>query len=212
MRDDPATGGPPAEPTDWSEPAPDRPVPFWASVSRDIEAHLPAEMRGGSLPVRVGRRLLVVVRSAGFRVMTLHRLAHQSYHRLGLVGRVAAGLIFWFLRHAYTCSIASTARIYGGLILPHPQNLVIGPESVIGPRTWIYQNVTVGGGPGRSGMPRIGRDARIFTGAVIVGPIVVGDNVLIGANAVVSRDVPSCRAVRPPVSEIGPLPDRFVVD
>lgn len=202
-------GGPP---TDWAEPEPGRPLPFRASVAQDVMAHLPEGRRGGSFAVKAMRRLVLFARSSGLHVTLLYRLAHHAHGRLGLPGKALAGLIFWFVRHFYACSIASTARIYGGLILPHPQGIVIGPGSVIGPRAWIYQNVTVGGVPGREGMPRIGRDARLYTGAVVVGPIVVGDNVLIGANAVVGSDVPSFRAVRPPAPEVAPLPDRYIVD
>jgi serine O-acetyltransferase len=203
--------GPSEVPPDWAEPAPDRPVPFWASIAQDLNAHLPEGRRGGAIAVWVARRLLIAARSSGLHMTLLYRVAHQAQHRFGIPGRIVAGMIFWSIRHSYSCSIASTARIYGGLILPHPQGIVIGPESVIGPRAWIYQNVTVGGVPGKDGMPRIGRDARLYTGAVVVGPIVVGDNVLVGANAVVGSDVPSYRAVRSPMADVAPLPDRCVV-
>ncbi len=120
---------------------------------------------------------------------------------------MAAGLIGWTLRHTYGCTIAASARLYGGLTLPHPQNLVIGPGSVIGPYSWVFQNVTLGGVPGRAGLPRIGRDARIYPGAVLVGPIRVGDNVMIGANAVVDADVPAYHAVRCHPPDFDPMPD-----
>ena len=194
----------------WVEPAPDRPLPFWESVRMDILAHLPHEARGGPAPVRILRRMRAVVTSTGFRVTLLYRVAHQIHHRLGLPGRAVSGLIGWFLRHSYGCTIAPTARLHGGLILPHPQNLVIGPGSVIGPYSWIFQNVTFGGVPGRVGLPRVGRDARIYPGAVLVGPIRVGDNVMIGANAVVDSDVPSRHVVRCHPPDYDPLPDHFV--
>ena len=94
----------------------------------------------------------------------------------------------------------------GGLIFPHPQGIVIGGGTVVGPRAWIYQNATIGGAPGKPGLPHVGADARIYAGAVLTGPILVGDNVLIGANAVVHRDVPSRTAVRSAAVESGPLP------
>jgi serine O-acetyltransferase len=192
----------------WAEPAPDRPVPFWESVRMDLHAHLPHELRGGPAPVKVLRRLGVIARSSGFRVTLLYRLSH-GLARLGLPGRAAAGLVHWFLRHAYGCTISPSARLYGGLILPHPQNLVIGPGSVLGPYSWVFQNVTFGGVPGRTGLPRVGRDARIYPGAVLVGPITVGDNVMIGANAVVDADVPSRHVLRCHPPDYDPLPDHF---
>jgi serine O-acetyltransferase len=207
--DAPPDVDPGGEPPDWVEPAPGRPVPFRESVALDFRVHFPPELRGGSAAVRIWRRTLVAVRSSGFHVTFLHRLAHQCHHRLGFPGKAIAAVIFWVLRHAYGCSIAATARLHGGIVLPHPQNIVIGPGAVVGPCTYIFQNVTIGGVPGRAGMPTIGRDARIYAGAVVVGPIVVGDNVMIGANAVVGADVPSRRVVRCPAPEITPLPERY---
>ncbi len=198
------------QPPDWLDPAPDRPVPFRESVGLDFLVHFPPEARGGSLAIRIWRRVVVAARSSGFHVTFLYRVAHQCYYRLGLPGKALAALIFWLIRHAYGCSIASTARIHGGLILPHPQNIVVGPRAVVGPASYVFQNVTIGGVPGRAGMPRIGRDARIYAGAVVVGPVVVGDNVMIGANAVVVGDVPSRHLVRCPAAEVSPLPDRYI--
>jgi serine O-acetyltransferase len=195
---------------EWDEPDATRPVPFWASVRADIIAHVPPSHRRVSRPAWAILALRIFTRSAGFHVTFLYRIAHAAYHHLSWPGRVFAGLNFWFLRHFYGCSIASTARLYGGLMLPHPQGLVIGPGSVIGPRTWVFQNVTFGGAPNRSGLPRAGQDVRIYAGAVLAGPIRVGDNVMIGANAVVSRDVPHRSVVRPPVADISPLPEPYL--
>jgi serine O-acetyltransferase len=80
--------------------------------------------------------------------------------------------------------------------LPHPQGIVIGPNTVVGPYSWIYQNVTLGGNSGNAGGPHVGSGARLFTGAVVVGSIVVGDDVVVGANVVVTSSVPSYAKVR----------------
>ena len=151
----------------------------------------------------------IVVRSSGFHVMVLHRLAHTLPHRGGFAGRAAAGVLFWGIRHFYGCSIAPTARLHGGLILPHPQGIVIGAGAVIGPRAWIFQNVTIGGAPGKVGMPRVGADARIYCGAVLTGPISVGDHVMVGANAVVARDVPDRALVRCPPRRVRPAAEQY---
>jgi len=132
-------------------------------------------------------------------------------HRAGLLGRVLGGVLFWWNRHFHGCTIAPTARLHGGVILPHPQGIVIGAEVVVGPRAWIFQNVTIGGAPGKTGVPAIGADVRIFSGAVISGPITLGDNVMIGANAVVLRDVPDRTLVQSLPAEFLPLPERFLV-
>ena len=61
----------------------------------------------------------IVVRSSGFHVVAGYRLAHTLRHRAGLPGRAVAGLLFWWNRHVYGCSIAPTARLHGGLMLPY---------------------------------------------------------------------------------------------
>jgi serine O-acetyltransferase len=88
-------------------------------------------------------------------------------------------------------------RIGGGLLLPHPNGIVIHPDAEIGPNCLIFQQVTIGGGKG--GIPRIGGHVDIGAGAKLIGNISVGDHALIGANAVVLCDVPmGCTAVGNP--------------
>jgi serine acetyltransferase len=198
--------------TEWSDPAPGSPLPFWQSVASDIQAHVAPAKRPRSRRGWCWVGLSVVVGSSGFHAVLLYRLAHTARGRLGGVGRLLARLNFWFSRHWYGCSLASTARLHGGLILPHPQGIVVGAGVILGPRAWVFQNVTLGGAPEREGMPHIGADARIYAGAVVTGPVTVGDNVMIGANAVVAENVPSRSLVRPPPSLCQPLPPRYLTD
>src|SRR6185437_2144970 len=93
-----------AAPAGWSEPEPDRPVPLWASLRADIAAH---RVGGPPKKGRVRDVLGVVVRSPGFHVTAVHRLAHVLAVRGGLAGRIAASGLFVWLRHGYGCSIAS---------------------------------------------------------------------------------------------------------
>jgi serine O-acetyltransferase len=80
-------------------------------------------------------------------------------------------------------------KIGGGLLILHPNGIVIHPGVVIGPNCLIFQQVTLGSGNG--GVPRIGGHVDIGAGAKILGAITVGDHAKIGANAVVLRDVPA---------------------
>ena len=178
---------------------------FFNLVNQDLIAHVPITQRDMSRVRWMITIARICLRSSGFHLMISFRLAHFCLTYLGFAGKVIAAIIAQFIRHWYGCSFASTARIGGGAILPHPLGIVIGAEVSIGPRTWIFQNVTVGGVPEKPGHPRIGSDARIYAGAVIVGPITVGDGVAIGANAVVNRDVPAhahVRAIEPQVTII----------
>lgn len=76
-------------------------------------------------------------------------------------------------------------QIGGGLLIPHPNGVVIHPESVIGPNCLIFQQVTL------AGPCKLGFHVDIGAGAKLLGPMTIGDNVRIGANAVVTKNVES---------------------
>lgn len=77
--------------------------------------------------------------------------------------------------------------------LPHPIGIVIGKNVQIGVNCTIYQNVTIGAKSNEDSTegkyPRIGNNVIIGASAVIIGDITIGDNVIIGANALVSKKV-----------------------
>ncbi len=80
-------------------------------------------------------------------------------------------------------------EIGGGLFIQHGFATMVAADS-IGENCWINQQVTIGySGTGRP--PVIGNNVMITCGAKVLGNITVGDNAVIGANAVVIRDVPS---------------------
>lgn len=86
--------------------------------------------------------------------------------------------------------IPLNCRIGGGLLLPHPNGVVVHPLATIGPNCLIFQQVTIGAG-GRPGFPTIGGHVDIGAGAKVLGGVVIGDHARIGANAVVTADVPA---------------------
>lgn len=171
-------------------------LPFWPCVRADLLAHIPLEDRGMSPAARARTDLRNGLLSSGFHVSLLYRLSHAARHQGGIAGRLLAMFLFWLLKHFYGCTISPRARLGGGLILPHPQGMVIGADVVVGERAWIYHNVTLGGGR-QPGMPQIGDDARIYAGAVLVGGIQIGHRVMIGANSVITGDIPDDSRVRP---------------
>jgi len=96
------------------------------------------------------------------------------------------------LRHRFWSVVTGAdvplgTRIAGGLLMPHPNGVVIHSRVEIGPNCLIFQQVTIG--MAHKGIPRIGGHVDIGAGAKILGPIRIGDHVRIGANAVVTRDV-----------------------
>lgn len=83
-------------------------------------------------------------------------------------------------------------NIGGGLLLPHPNGVVIHPGARIGPNCLIFQQVTIGTRDG-SLPPEIQGHVDIGAGAKILGNVTIGNHVRIGANAVVLIDVPAGR-------------------
>jgi serine O-acetyltransferase len=84
--------------------------------------------------------------------------------------------------------IPLNCRLGGGLLLPHPNGIVIHPDAEIGPNCLLFQQVTLGTGKG--GAPKIGGHVDVGAGAKILGGVTIGQNARIGANCVVLEDVP----------------------
>lgn len=116
------------------------------------------------------------------------------------------------LRHriwgvATGADIPLNSRIAGGLLLPHPNGVVVHPQSEIGPNCLLFQQVTLGTVQGSNAVPRLGGNVVVGAGAKLLGGIVIGDHALIGANAVVLRDVPAgATAIGIPARIIPPPP------
>jgi serine O-acetyltransferase len=111
----------------------------------------------------------------------------------------AATRKFAVLRHRFWSAICgadiplNAFGIAGGLLLPHPQGVVIHPDAQIGPNCLLLQQVTIGTGR-KPGVPRLAGNVDVGAGAKILGGIAIGESAVIGANAVVIADVPA-RAV-----------------
>jgi serine O-acetyltransferase len=89
-------------------------------------------------------------------------------------------------------SIPFTARIGPGLYIGHFGGIILSPETVLGENCNISQGVTIGqaGREGKQLTPIIGDRVYIGPGAKIFGGIKIGNDVAIGANAVVTKDLP----------------------
>ena len=85
------------------------------------------------------------------------------------------------------------AKIGRGLFMDHGMGIVIGETAEVGDNVTIYHGVTLGGTGKDKGKrhPTVGDNVIIGSGAKVLGPINIGNNSKIGANAVVVKDVPA---------------------
>lgn len=134
----------------------------------------------------------VVVENRTSVVIKIYRIERWLWtHKCRILAKIV-----WRLNHIlFSCSIPPTTVLEEGVNIAHGIGVVIHPYTTVGKNTLIYQNVTIGSDNG----PKIGEDCIIGTGACVLGDIVIGNNVKIGANAVVLKDIPdNCTVVGVP--------------
>jgi serine O-acetyltransferase len=130
-----------------------------------------------------------VLTYAGLWAVWSHRIAHAFWRR-GL--KFPARLISQITRVLTGVEIHPGARIGRRLFIDHGMGVVIGETAQIGDDVLMYHQVTLGGTSLEKVKrhPTIGNNVLLGMGAKLVGAITVGDNAKIGANAVVTKDVP----------------------
>lgn len=117
------------------------------------------------------------------------------YYRKGGFFRYYSYLLTSKVERIFASSLSSKASIGENLQLKHPFAVVIGEGAVIGKNVTIYQSVTLGAarlGEGNLGLyPKVEDNVVIYAGAVVIGDVIIGHGSIIGANAVVTKDVPA---------------------
>jgi serine O-acetyltransferase len=126
----------------------------------------------------------------GVHAIWAHRVANWLWrHQLRLVARSVASVA----QQLTGVEIHPAARIGSGLFIDHAFGVVIGETAEVGDDVTIYQGVTLGGTSLQRGKrhPTIGNRVTIGAGAKILGPVTIGDDCRIGANAVVVKSAPA---------------------
>ena len=140
--------------------------------------------------------LEIVLCYPGFHAIILHRAAHWLWRRnIKLLGRTISQLG----RFLTGIEIHPGAAIGSGFFIDHGMGVVIGETAIIGERVTLYHDVTLGGvAPSidsdsqrnQKRHPTLEDDVIVGSGAQILGPVTVGRCARVGANAVVTKDVP----------------------
>jgi serine O-acetyltransferase len=108
-----------------------------------------------------------------------------SRHKLPTI--FASKLLFWFFK----IEINKNVTIGPGLRLPHPMGILIGPNAVVGPNCDIYADVRLVLSKGIKEGPVLAEGVFMGDGSKALGPIHIGEYSVIGASAVVTKDIPA---------------------
>ncbi|MDT5075458.1 MAG: serine O-acetyltransferase [Mycobacterium sp.] len=128
---------------------------------------------------------------SGLHAIWSHRLAHRLWTRPALRG--VARILMQLTRFLTGIEIHPGATIGRRFFIDHGMGVVIGETAELGDDVMVYHGVTLGGRSLNQGKrhPTIGDRVTIGAGAKVLGPLRIGDDSAIGANAVVTRDVPA---------------------
>lgn len=132
----------------------------------------------------------VITSYPGIQAVLLYRIAHFFWDvGLPFVPRY----ISFIARQLTGIDIHPGAKIGKDFFIDHGQGVVIGETTEIGDNVTLYQGVTLGGVSleAKKRHPTLGNNIVVGAGAKILGPILIGDNVRVGANSVVTKDIPS---------------------
>ena len=142
-------------------------------------------------------KLSLILTYPGVKAIFFHKVANFfATAKFDLVARI----ISQFSRFLTGIEIHPKAKIGKNLFIDHGMGVVIGETSEIGDNVTIYHMVTLGGiSPSINSNsqrqikrhPTLMNNVVIGSGAQILGPVIVGENAKVGANAVVTKDVPN---------------------
>ena len=161
-------------------------------------------------------KLSLILTYPGVKAVFLHRIANFfSIAKFHLVARI----ISQFSRFLTGIEIHPNAKIGKNLFIDHGMGVVIGETSDIGDNVTIYHMATLGGiAPSINSdnqrnvkrHPTLKENVVVGSGAQILGPVIVGKNAKIGANAVVTKDVPeNAVMVGIPAKNVGTASEEF---
>ena len=142
--------------------------------------------------------LEVALTYPGVHAVWAYRLAHMLFKKnFNLLARIVSSI-----SRSYTgVDIHPGARLGRRLFIDHANGVVIGETTKIGTDCVLFHQVTLGGVSMSKGKrhPTLGDRVMVGAGAKVLGPIHVGSDARIAANAVVVRDVPAgCSAIGVP--------------
>lgn len=134
-------------------------------------------------------RMEILLAYPGVHAIWAHRIAHWLWqHKVKLIARIYSN----WTRTATGIEIHPGATIGRRFFIDHGMGVVIGETAIIGDDVMIYHDVTLGARSYKKGKrhPTIGDSVIIGAGARVLGDVTIGKGAIVGANTVVTQDVP----------------------
>ena len=161
-------------------------------------------------------KISIILTYPGVKAVLFHKIAHFfCVAKFDLIAR----MVSQFSRFLTGIEIHPKAKIGKNLFIDHGMGVVIGETSEIGDNVTIYHMVTLGGispsidSDGQRDVkrhPSLKNNVVVGSGAQVLGPVTVGENAKIGANAVVTKNVPeNAVMVGIPAKNVGTATEEF---
>lgn len=104
--------------------------------------------------------------------------------------------IHWLLKELCSCEVYFNNQIGEGFYIVHGQGIVIGSRNIIGNGFKIHQGATIGHKKNGTGAGNvIGNDVTIYCNSSVLGELMIGDNVIIGAHVMITKNIDSNRII-----------------
>lgn len=127
--------------------------------------------------------------SIAYHALISYRFAHFfNKHKMKFIGY----FIYTFSKIFHHVDIHPSALLEPGIVIDHGFGIVIGETAKVGSGTLIYHGATLGAKTVTKGKrhPDVGQNVMIGAGAKVLGPVIIGDESVVGANSVVLMDIP----------------------
>ena len=174
----------------------------------NMQVEIDAKLSRGSILIRLSedvrtvfkkdpaaRNMLDVLTSyPGLHAIVFHRMNHWLWnHKFKWLSRISSVLTRWLTG----IEIHPAAKIGRRFFIDHGMGVVIGETAEVGDDVLLFHGVTLGGTTFSKGKrhPTLGNNVTVGAGAKILGPIILGDDVKVGANAVVLKNVEKASTV-----------------
>ena len=158
---------------------------LWKKMREDLRAAVDNDPAARS-------ELEVFLTYPGVHAVWAYRIAHAMWNKDDRL-KLPARLLAQAARAITGIEIHPGAKLGRRLFIDHGMGVVIGETAKVGEDVVIFHGTTLGGTSMRPGKrhPTVGNRVTIGSGAKVLGPIEIGDDAAVGANAVVMRDVPA---------------------